>query len=240
MKILLVLDFDHTLVEDNVDMEIRKLAPGGDVPMEMRDLLKENNWTEFMGAVFHYLYNCGVSAKAMKECVEMLPLAPGMKELFDYVSSSSLYDIIIISDANTVFIEYVLKHYNLHCLVSKVFSNPAKFDKDGCLLIENYHQQDWCSLCTTNLCKGHVLRDYTQQSKSKGISYSKVLYIGDGKNDLCPGLSLNAEDFLLVRKGFSLWEKIQSMSNTTSHFSATVIGWDTGVEIKELLKNIKS
>lgn len=36
-KILVAVDFDHTLIDDNSDTYIQKLAPGGKFPPEMRE-----------------------------------------------------------------------------------------------------------------------------------------------------------------------------------------------------------
>ena len=36
-KILVVFDFDHTLIDDNSDLYVRKLAPGGKLPQYIKD-----------------------------------------------------------------------------------------------------------------------------------------------------------------------------------------------------------
>ncbi|XP_076436217.1 pyridoxal phosphate phosphatase PHOSPHO2-like isoform X2 [Babylonia areolata] len=241
-QILLVFDFDHTLIEDNVDVTVRDLSPG-DMPQYVQSLEKGDKWTEYMGAVFQHLHKQGVSATDIKQHVENLALAPGMRELFDHIGLvAGQYDTIIISDANSVFISYVLEHNNLSGLVSHIFTNPAEYNSDGCLVIERYHTQDWCPLSTVNMCKGHILQEHIKQRLKEGVSYSHVIYIGDGSNDLCPGLTLKAEDYLLARKGFSLWKKLEKMrrkpSEARQKVTATVIGWDSAVEIRTLLENI--
>ena len=241
-QILLVFDFDHTVIDDNVDTSVCKLAPGGDIPDTVRSLYSDDGWIEFMGAVFRHLHQHGVSAEKIKKHVETLPLSPGMQELFDYIRTIGQYDTIIISDANSVFIKSFLEHQNLDSLVSQVFTNPAEYNSDGCLMIENYHTQDWCPLSTVNLCKGHILQDYIRCRSQGGVVYSRVIYIGDGSNDLCPGLTLRAQDYLLPRKGFSLWKKLEKMrvkqGASGRQVTASVIGWDSGVEIRTLLENI--
>ena len=240
-QILLVFDFDHTLIDDNVDTSVCKLAPGGDIPDTVRSLYSDDGWIEFMRAVFRHLHEHGVSAENIQKHVETLPLSPGMQELFDHIREIGQYDTIIISDANSVFIKCLLEQRNLDSLVSQVFTNPAEYSSDGCLMIENYHTQDWCPLSTVNLCKGHILQDYIQRRSQEGVAYSRVVYVGDGSNDLCPGLTLRAQDYLLPRKGFSLWKKLEKMKvkqgTPGSQVSATVIGWDSGMEIRTLLEN---
>ena len=60
---LLVFDFDHTITDLNTDVEVQKLAPGGEIPAssEMRGLYSDKGWTEFMGAVFALLHENNVS-----------------------------------------------------------------------------------------------------------------------------------------------------------------------------------
>ena len=60
---LLVFDFDHTVTDLNTDVEVQKLAPGGEIPAssEMRGLYSDKGWTEFMGAVFTLLHENNVT-----------------------------------------------------------------------------------------------------------------------------------------------------------------------------------
>ena len=65
---LLVFDFDHTITDLNTDVEVQKLAPGGEIPAssEMRGLYSDKGWTEFMGAVFALLHQHNVSKVRLK------------------------------------------------------------------------------------------------------------------------------------------------------------------------------
>ena len=60
---LLVFDFDHTITDLNTDVEVQKLAPGGEIPSssEMRGLYTDQGWTQFMGAVFKLLRENGTT-----------------------------------------------------------------------------------------------------------------------------------------------------------------------------------
>jgi pyridoxal phosphate phosphatase PHOSPHO2 len=245
-RILLAFDFDHTLIDDNVDLSVCKLSPSGELPPEVRALYKDDGWIEYMGAVFKHLHGFGVTAQDYQNHVKNLPLAPGMHDLFEHVQKVSSYDSIIISDANTVFIDYLLKHHKLDTLFNQVFTNPAEYDSSGCLLINNFHTQDWCPLSTVNLCKGHILQNYIQAQQNKGVTYSCIVYIGDGSNDLCPGLTLREQDYLLPRKGFSLWKKLQKMTTAagkegnSTKIAASVVGWDSAAEIRRLLETLSA
>ena len=55
-----------------------------------------------------------------------------------------------------------------------------------------------CAKCPPNLCKTQVLRDIL----SKETQRPRVVYIGDGSNDVCPAINaLEEGDVLLARKG---------------------------------------
>ncbi len=58
------------------------------------------------------------------------------------------------------------------------------------------------------MCKGDVLDDFL--SRHGGADgFSKMVYIGDGKNDFCPILRMRSGDLALARKGFELDKKIE-------------------------------
>ena len=53
----------HNSLHRNTDVEVQRLAPGGDIPSssEMRGLAQDKGWTEFMGAVLGLLHDTGVT-----------------------------------------------------------------------------------------------------------------------------------------------------------------------------------
>jgi len=44
------------------------------------------------------------------------------------------------------------------------------------------------------------------------VSYDRVVYVGDGRNDLCPVLGLTERDVAVVRKGYPLAKALASTS----------------------------
>ncbi|ELU18039.1 hypothetical protein CAPTEDRAFT_111093 [Capitella teleta] len=232
-KRLIAFDFDHTLIDDNSDLYVRKLAPNGKIPQRIHDLFDDSGWTEYMAAIFEYLHDNGTTPAQILACMTEIGFTSGMTELLAYLAGDS-YDVIIISDANSVFIEHIMKHAGLHDAVSAIFTNPAHFNASGRLELAYYHTQDWCELSTRNLCKGHVLLEYIKQQKDKGVDYSSVAYIGDGSNDLCPSLKLTSNDLVFPRVGYSLAKKVDSYKDK---LLAKVVPWSSGLDIlKELQK----
>jgi Putative Phosphatase len=62
-----------------------------------------------------------------------------------------------------------------------------------------------CPLCPANLCKGAELRRLrTAAPLSAGGGWGRVVYAGDGANDICPALALGPRDVVLARAGEAL------------------------------------
>ncbi|XP_033762544.1 pyridoxal phosphate phosphatase PHOSPHO2-like [Pecten maximus] len=243
-RLLLAFDFDHTMVDENSDLWVKRLAPGGELPQEIEDKYSDDGWTHYMGTIFQYLHSTGVKQSDIQQCLTEIPLTSGFKQLLDHAHKQG-HECIVISDSNSTFIQYILEHYNLENIVSKVYTNPAEFDTEGCLQIDFYHHQDWCDLSTENLCKGHILTEHIRQQASLGHTYSHVVYVGDGSNDLCPSLTLSDNDYVCPRVNLRLWKKVNAILAGEEKYKkyslkAKVLEWESGTEILKLIKELES
>uniref|UniRef100_A0A0B6ZFU4 Pyridoxal phosphate phosphatase PHOSPHO2 n=1 Tax=Arion vulgaris TaxID=1028688 RepID=A0A0B6ZFU4_9EUPU len=241
-RFLLVFDFDHSLIDENSDEYITKVAPGGVLPEEIKSLYEEDGWTDYMAEIFKYLHSNGIAPENILSCMSEIALTQGMKELLEFTSTAGCFDHIVISDSNSVFIEHILENKGLSSVINKVFTNPAEFDNNGCLTIKRYHTQDWCTLSTVNLCKGRILKTFIENCHSEGTEYMHVIYVGDGYNDLCPSLALRSEDTTMPRLGFKLHKLIGKIMRKNkpvnrSELKANVVTWETGFDV---LKHIQT
>ena len=136
-----------------------------------------------------------------------------------------------------VLINHILREAGLRDAFGDIYTNPAQFDDEGCLLLHSYHCQDWCSLSTENLCKGRIL-DHHRRSKFPA-DFDMVVYIGDGSNDLCPARRLRPGDMVFARRGFKLATAIDNAATAGEDGSVTakVVLWDTGRDILNAVKN---
>ena len=58
--------------------------------------------------------------------METIPFTAGMTDLLTFISQNkSTIDCIVISDSNTMFIEWILHAASLQVAVDQVFTNPA-------------------------------------------------------------------------------------------------------------------
>lgn len=105
---LYVFDFDSTIIEENGDTCFYNLFEGGKIPKTLRDEYEEGQWTAFMNKTLSYVKETlKVSSAQLKEELEKCHLTSGMKELFEKIKQTG-GDIIICSDANTKFIEWIV------------------------------------------------------------------------------------------------------------------------------------
>lgn len=227
---LVVFDFDETIVDCNSDTFINELSSDGRIPEDIiNKYYDHNNWTQYMKQVLNYLHKCGVTEENIRNCLQRMPLIDGIKELICNLKNCGpqRFELIIISDANTVFIGQALEFHQIDKAFRKVFTNPAKFDGRGCLQIEEYHSQDWCDISAHNLCKGYVLMEYINKRKEEdGIVFSRISYVGDGKNDMCPSFRLSKNDRVFARNGFPLHKRLANNQELKAQLNPFIDGHD--------------
>lgn len=97
---------------------------------------------------------------------------------------------------------------------------------------EVVHGSHGCCLCPSNLCKGRELA-----ALRLAMPHQKVVYCGDGANDLCPALRLGPNDVVLARGGHAL-ERLISERSTVPEGSvtATVRIWTDHNHLLSLVK----
>lgn len=232
---LAAFDFDHTIIEENSDVSVLQLAPNG-IPHSIKLLYDVNRgWTEYMRNIFQFLHEQNNRPEDLLKVLHSLKLVDGMHSLLSSLGNSDLFDVIVISDANSVFIEEILKTNNLFDTVDHIFTNPAHFDAEGLLHVKEYHEQDWCELSTQNLCKGHILTNFM---KNSGNDYSTVFYAGDGSNDFCPMTKLRQWDVALPRNGHKIMKTIEKHQSTNSPYciESKVCPWNNGVDLMKIIQ----
>ncbi|KAM7406544.1 hypothetical protein PAMP_000918 [Pampus punctatissimus] len=238
MKTLMVFDFDHTVVDDNSDTWVIRCLPGQTLPDAVKNSYRKGHWTEFMGRVMNYIGDQEVSPDSVRSVMETIPFTTGMTDLLKFIlENKSSIDCIVISDSNTMFIDWILCAAGLQAAVDQVFTNPAKFNELGCMEVQCYHSHD-CERCPVNLCKRKVLELYLSEQSDRGVEYERIFYVGDGGNDLCPTSCLRGHDVVMPRKGYTLEKQLARLKGQedSDYLRARVIAWSSGSEILEELK----
>jgi len=80
------------------------------------------------------------------------------------------------------------------------------------------------------------MEEYIKQRSAEGVKFSRVCYVGDGQNDLCPSLRLDINDVTCPRLGFS-FDKILKRNDKSilSEMKAEVCVWSSAIEIAKYL-----
>ena len=105
-----------------------------------------------------------------------------------------------------------------------------------------------CPWCPANLCKGAEL-NRLRHGSGRGAahehhlctasrSYGRIVYCGDGANDICPALTLGSNDVVLARAGHALAKYAMAAAEDFSlqQFAARVYIWESHEQLAKLVK----
>lgn len=235
-KYLAAFDFDYTVVAQNTDTVIRDLLPPDRLTKDMQDIIEVQGWTEYMAEVFRRLHACHIKPEKILQTIHGIPEVPGFVRMLKRLNTKYGCDLIVISDSNSVFIEEWIKSHGLQENFTKIFTNPAQFEDTGLLTIKPYHHQTDCRLSAVNLCKGKVLEHFMiEQDLRHNITYERVIYVGDGNNDICPVTKLRNRDIACAREGFSM-AKTLAKNPMKLKVRAEFITWKSGFDLLDQLE----
>lgn len=162
-----------------------------------------------------------VSSVAIEETIKNETcLVTGMREFLEKIKNAG-NDIIICSDANSLFIEWIIQKQGLANLFAAVYTNPCTIDESDKLVVRRFFDHHTCQHClgTPNLCKTRVIKEHIEKHAERYNEKTIIHYFGDGGNDFCP--ILNALQLPSctgnIRKGFVLEKKVQSYLTKPEH-----------------------
>jgi hypothetical protein len=101
-----------------------------------------------------------------------------------------------------------------------------------------------CPLCPSNLCKGREMAQLLQQQRKAAAGSAaacstrgRVVYAGDGANDICPALALGPDDVVLAKAGHALAKYVAAAQADKSlqQPAAAVYLWETHEQLAALV-----
>ena len=231
---LVVFDFDHTIIDANSDIEINKLFPSKEtLAKALQQVNGYKSWTTRMQSMFELLKFHEITEDDYRKVMTEIPLTDGFVSLIQYLHALPNTELIIASDSNQVFIEMILKHHNLIEKFKRIFTNPAHFDTDQQYLQIQPLGQETCPSCPSNMCKREIIENYR---KTLQIDDLKVLFIGDGHNDVCAAKSLKKCDLVCARGGYRMADELSKWCNDEKNqLQTTLFEWTNGDEIKKFV-----
>ncbi|KAL2501378.1 Inorganic pyrophosphatase 3 [Forsythia ovata] len=231
-KIVMIFDFDRTLIDDDSDRWVLTNMGLTHLFYQLQSTLP---WNFLMSRMLEELHLQGRSVYDIAECLQQIPLHPRIIAVIRTAHALGC-DLKVVSDANEFYIKTILEHHGVYNCFSEIITNPTVVEDGGRLRIFPYHDMassHGCNLCPPNLCKGCVLEQI--QSSISESERKRLIYVGDGRNDFCPTLKLDAQDFVMPRMNFPLFDRIL---NNPMLVKAKVHEWSNGEELARILHEL--
>lgn len=228
--VLVVWDFDHSLIEDNSDTRIPET-----IDARWRAYIDKHRspglWTALMADTAVKMHSAGVASEALRSAAAQLDVNADVLRVIRELDESGATQIIL-SDANAFYIEsFLAAHEGLSRIFEgRVLTNPAAVDESDCLRIRPFHdaaaEPHGCPRCPPNLCKG-VLQFHLRGRSPE----SRVFYIGDGGGDVCPSRrAMRAGDSVFARANYPLAKALMDEPPL-----ARVVTWGSGAQLRDSL-----
>ena len=229
-KTLIIIDFDNTLVDLDVDWEIVKyFLP--EVAESLPDTFyQENDWLEFMQENYIQMKQKGYSINDINKFVSSIPLTNHFKHLCKYLGENkNKFYTIILSGSTEYNIHAILNANGVEKCFDEIICNKSILDKDSILKLIPVGYGHNCKDCNKNQCKTYI---YNQCLKGK---FKKIIFICDGSNDLCLAKRLNHNDILYTRINHKLYNFLIKNRNQNC-VNCSICPWNNGNDIFNLIK----
>eukprot|EP01080_Neovahlkampfia_damariscottae_P002048 gene2048-1554_t len=246
-SLLVVFDFDHTMIDCNSDTHIFSKIPT--LKSEMKKLRKEGvQWTNLVSIILKKAsLEHSMNIQELKELISDIPLDENMVSLIQILKKRYNTIIKIVSDANVLFIKWILEKNEIEDYIDEIISNPCEiveFEKFQYLNVKHYDMSHKCEICPLNMCKGKIIESFKPEGKENLYDFDSIIYVGDGGNDFCPCTKLRKEDFVFPRKNHKLIEKIENeLKSENSLIQSNIHAWEnyndlleTSIRVLEKLK----
>ena len=117
-------------------------------------------WTDAIVSGIETLHADGITVEQISKSLSSIPFNPKTATLIKYLSSKGV-TLMIASDANTFYIDEILRNFEIRQYFTRIYSNKGII-KDGKLIISRYVPADachGCDQCPPNLCKVISIRN---------------------------------------------------------------------------------
>ena len=146
---LIVFDFDWSLVNENSDTYVvHALDPGGAIWAAAKERLANGmQWTALMDWVAGELHGAGHTVADMQAALARLPVLPSALAALSIARRHGA-EVRILSDANSLYIAWILEALGLADAFTAIVTNPAEAGADGRLRIRSHQPLDAPHGCT--------------------------------------------------------------------------------------------
>ena len=236
-KTLIIFDLDQTITNVDTFKTITKMLLTPEETEEIKKISKipEINWIPIQNKLYEYAYKHGKDHLSIKNALESIPLTNGMKELFEYLRQNlSKFELIILSSGNKISIEYLLAYNKIIDIFKVILTNPSYVNEKGIIKVSQSNKHN-CKTCNACQCKKVELNEYFKKNPKQ--NYDKIIWICDGKNDICLCESLENKDYVFPRKDYELYKELY-IKNFKDKIKCKIISWKDGFDIINELKKL--
>ncbi|KAF9263312.1 hypothetical protein L218DRAFT_1034984 [Marasmius fiardii PR-910] len=233
---LVVFDFDWSMADQDTDRWIFEvLAP--DIRRKMEVLENKVQWTDLVAQSLREAHERGIKKDQIEHTLRVIPYHPAMVRAVTTLKAGGKTTFLCLSNANSVFIDTILKEKGLETLFEEIITNPAQFEDSGLLNLKRRVKPDGpqhqCKVgCSPNMCKGEELDAFLARHAP---TYDRVVYVGDGSNDFCPVLHLRSQDMVLCRTFGGLPKRI---AREGDKLKCQIKHWTGAWEIEEIFATL--
>eukprot|EP00960_Hanusia_phi_P017356 511170-Hanusia_phi.AAC.1 len=204
-KVLVVFDFDWTMIECNSDTEVVfNFCSDKEVSKQrLQEAAAARSWTRAMDDELKAISELHVKLSDVEAFLASIPIEHELVH-FVQVSAQQGVDLRILSDANSFFIEEVLRPKGILGSFSRIVTNPVTLEGDR-IVVSPFHKDEHpgSSSSPPNLCKGRVVRDWVAEG-----GWDTIVYCGDGEGDYEGVMALPGEGVALVRRDWGLHHRL--------------------------------
>ncbi|PWA62972.1 HAD-superfamily hydrolase, subfamily IB, PSPase-like protein [Artemisia annua] len=209
-QIVIIFDFDKTIIDIDSDEWVVEELGDTDFFNKLVPTMPLNSVMQIMMEELHVQ---GTKIEDIEQVLKRVAIhqrvVPAIKAAYALGC-----DLRIVSDANTFFIETVLKHLGVRECFSEINTNPGFVDEEGKLRI-----------LPVKIIERIQATLATQGKK-------RIIYLGDGAGDFCPSLKLVEDDYMMPRKDFPVWDLI---CKNRELVKAEVHEWTDGEDLERVL-----
>jgi 2,3-diketo-5-methylthio-1-phosphopentane phosphatase len=183
---VLIWDFDKSLVDANTDDWVPKVLAPDLLEYIRKEYRAGRQWTELMDDVAGQLFDRGFKREDLERALCSIPYHPDMFAALKEASSLG-FPSYIVSDANSFYIDTIVRHHGLTPYVTQIITNPSYFEDSGRLRIVKYSSKSehGCGRGCSNMCKGWILKHKLHVAvKTQSVGVTGVTAGKGGESDV--------------------------------------------------------
>ncbi|KAL0068827.1 hypothetical protein AAF712_004157 [Marasmius tenuissimus] len=146
------------MVDQDTDRWIFEvLAP--EIRRKMEDQENKVQWTDLVAQSLREGHGKGIKREDIEGALRSIPYHPAMRRAVSNLKAGGRTTFLCLSNANSVFIDVILKEKELETLFDEIITNPAQWEESGLLnlrrRVDPEGPQHHCEVgCSANMCKG--------------------------------------------------------------------------------------